>query len=150
MVGCARKKIKEKNCFKFVAFLGEPSPDRFEAVIHSIGEGVFTVYREWRITCFNRSAEENTCIPDLNKKLMVQRIANMAQKRISWISQHWLGVFNVLRGTRIVFKGGRFIVTKRIVSGGSTFLKANDPLKKGELKWTRSLSSAVVLKKMKD
>jgi hypothetical protein len=45
MVGCARKKMKEKNCFNSVAFLGEPSLERFEAVIHSISEGVFTENR---------------------------------------------------------------------------------------------------------
>jgi PAS domain S-box-containing protein len=41
-------------------FLDKPSPDRFEAVIHSISDGVFTVDSEWRITCFNRAAEEIT------------------------------------------------------------------------------------------
>ena len=46
-----------------VAFSCEPWPERFEAVIHSISEGVFTVDREWRITCFNRAAEEITGIP---------------------------------------------------------------------------------------
>jgi PAS domain S-box-containing protein len=54
--------MQKKNCFNSVAFLGEPSPERFEAVIHSISEGVFTVDREWRITCFNRAAEEITGI----------------------------------------------------------------------------------------
>ncbi|MGD2124026.1 MAG: PAS domain S-box protein, partial [Gemmatimonadota bacterium] len=38
----------------------EPSPERFEAVVHSISDGVLTVDREWRITCFNRAAEEIT------------------------------------------------------------------------------------------
>ena len=37
-----------------------PSPERFEAVVHSISDGVLTVDREWRITCFNRAAEEIT------------------------------------------------------------------------------------------
>ena len=46
-----------------VASLCEPWPERFEAIIHSISEGVFTVDREWRITCFNRAAEEITGIP---------------------------------------------------------------------------------------
>ena len=41
-------------------FLDKPSPDRFEAVIHSISDGVFTVDSQWRITCFNRAAEEIT------------------------------------------------------------------------------------------
>ena len=36
------------------------SPERFEAVVHSISDGVLTVDREWRITCFNRAAEEIT------------------------------------------------------------------------------------------
>jgi len=44
---------------------GEPpgddlSPERFEAVIHSISDGVLTVDRGWCITCFNRAAEEIT------------------------------------------------------------------------------------------
>jgi PAS domain S-box-containing protein len=38
----------------------EASPERFEAVIHSISDGVFTVDKNWRITCFNRAAEEIT------------------------------------------------------------------------------------------
>jgi PAS domain S-box-containing protein len=36
------------------------SPQRFEAVIASISDGVFTVDERWRITCFNRAAEEIT------------------------------------------------------------------------------------------
>jgi len=44
-------------------FIAEPSPERFEAVIQSINDGVFTVDRDWRITCFNRAAEEITGIP---------------------------------------------------------------------------------------
>jgi PAS domain S-box-containing protein len=36
------------------------SPERFEAVVASISDGVFTVDRNWRITCFNRAAEEIT------------------------------------------------------------------------------------------
>ncbi len=43
-------------------FLDEPTSERFEAVIHSISDGVFTVDPEWRITCFNRAAEEITGI----------------------------------------------------------------------------------------
>ena len=39
---------------------GDPSPERFEAVVQSISDGVLTVDREWRITCFNRAAEEIT------------------------------------------------------------------------------------------
>ena len=55
--------MKEKKSFNCLAFQGAPSPERFEAVIHSISEGVFTVDREWCITCFNRAAEEITGIP---------------------------------------------------------------------------------------
>jgi len=44
-------------------FIGEASPERFEAVIHSISDGVFTVDKTWRITCFNRAAEEITGVP---------------------------------------------------------------------------------------
>jgi PAS domain S-box-containing protein len=38
----------------------EISAERFEAVVHSISDGVLTVDRAWRITCFNRAAEEIT------------------------------------------------------------------------------------------
>ena len=38
-------------------FLDEPSPERFEAVIQSISDGVMTVDSDWRITCFNKAAE---------------------------------------------------------------------------------------------
>ncbi len=37
-----------------------PPSDRFEAVLASISDGVFTVDRDWRIHCFNRAAEEIT------------------------------------------------------------------------------------------
>ncbi|MGD8867881.1 MAG: sigma 54-interacting transcriptional regulator [Gemmatimonadales bacterium] len=36
------------------------SAERFEAVVQSISDGVLTVDREWRITCFNRAAEQIT------------------------------------------------------------------------------------------
>ena len=36
------------------------SPERFEAVLRSISDGVFTVDLDGRITCFNRAAEEIT------------------------------------------------------------------------------------------
>jgi PAS domain S-box-containing protein len=38
-------------------FLDDPSPERFEAVIQSISDGVMTVDSDWRITCFNKAAE---------------------------------------------------------------------------------------------
>jgi PAS domain S-box-containing protein len=38
----------------------QPSPHRFAAVLYSISEGVVAVDRDWRITCFNRAAEEIT------------------------------------------------------------------------------------------
>jgi PAS domain S-box-containing protein len=34
-----------------------PCDNRFEAVVHSISDGVFAVDSDWRITCFNRAAE---------------------------------------------------------------------------------------------
>lgn len=37
-----------------------PTSERFEAVIQSISDGVMTVDRAWRITCFNRAAERIT------------------------------------------------------------------------------------------
>ena len=55
--------MKKKNADKTIPFLAELSVERFEAVIHSISDGVFTVDRHWRITCFNRAAEEITGIP---------------------------------------------------------------------------------------
>jgi len=36
------------------------SPDRFEAILSSISEGVFTVDRDFRIACFNQAAERIT------------------------------------------------------------------------------------------
>ena len=36
------------------------SPERFEAVLRSISDGVFTVDLDGKITCFNRAAEEIT------------------------------------------------------------------------------------------
>jgi PAS domain S-box-containing protein len=36
------------------------SSERFQAVVQSISDGVLTVDREWRVTCFNRAAEEIT------------------------------------------------------------------------------------------
>jgi len=36
------------------------SPERFEAILSSISDGVFTVDSEWRLTCFNRAAENIT------------------------------------------------------------------------------------------
>jgi PAS domain S-box-containing protein len=52
--------MQKKIPHKASPFLDKPSPDRFEAVIHSISDGVFTVDSQWRITCFNRAAEEIT------------------------------------------------------------------------------------------
>jgi PAS domain S-box-containing protein len=36
-----------------------PSPERFETILSSISDGVFAVDNEWRITCFNASAERS-------------------------------------------------------------------------------------------
>ena len=55
--------MKNKNLTTATPFLSEASPERFEAVIHSISDGVFTVDQDWRITCFNRAAEEITGVP---------------------------------------------------------------------------------------
>jgi len=52
--------MKKKKPLNATLFLNTPSPDRFEAVIHSISDGVFTVDSKWRITCFNRAAEDIT------------------------------------------------------------------------------------------
>ena len=52
--------MEKKRLLNATPFLDKPSPDRFEAVIHSISDGVFTVDSQWRITCFNRAAEEIT------------------------------------------------------------------------------------------
>lgn len=55
--------MKNNNFANATPFLNEASPERFEAVIHSISDGVFTVDQDWRITCFNRAAEEITGVP---------------------------------------------------------------------------------------
>ena len=55
--------MKKKVPLNVTPFLAVLSPERFEAIIHSISEGVFTVNSDWRITCFNRAAEEITGIP---------------------------------------------------------------------------------------
>jgi len=52
--------MENKNGISSKSFLDEVSPERFEAVIRSITEGVFTVDKDWRITCFNRAAEKIT------------------------------------------------------------------------------------------
>lgn len=41
----------------------EPSSAQYRAILESISEGVFTVDAQWRITSFNRAAEEITGIP---------------------------------------------------------------------------------------
>ncbi|MBN1849416.1 MAG: sigma 54-interacting transcriptional regulator [Deltaproteobacteria bacterium] len=46
----------------FSVITPQPSPERFEAVVQSISDGVFTVDRDWRITCFNKAAEKITGI----------------------------------------------------------------------------------------
>ena len=55
--------MKQTAPMDSVSFISAPSPERFEAVIQSISDGVFTVDSNWRITCFNRAAEEITGIP---------------------------------------------------------------------------------------
>jgi len=55
--------MKNKNFTSDKSFLHDASSERFEAVIHSISDGVFTVDKDWRITCFNRAAEEITGVP---------------------------------------------------------------------------------------
>lgn len=55
--------MKNKKIISARSFLSEASPERFEAVIRSISDGVFTVDKDWRITCFNRAAEEITGVP---------------------------------------------------------------------------------------
>jgi len=41
----------------------EPSSAQYQAILESISDGVFTVDQQWRITSFNRAAEEITGIP---------------------------------------------------------------------------------------
>jgi len=55
--------MKDKYAPAVEPFIGGASPERFEAVIRSISDGVFTVDKNWRITCFNRAAEEITGVP---------------------------------------------------------------------------------------
>ena len=54
--------MKKNKFTNSVPFLPDQSPERFEAVVQSIGDGVFTVDLDWRITCFNRAAEKITGI----------------------------------------------------------------------------------------
>ena len=42
---------------------GEAKTEKHDPILDSITEGVFTVDREWRITSFNRAAEEITGVP---------------------------------------------------------------------------------------
>jgi PAS domain S-box-containing protein len=55
--------MEDITCTSRKSFLDEASPERFEAVIHSITDGVFTVDKDWRITCFNPAAEKITGVP---------------------------------------------------------------------------------------
>ena len=55
--------MENKNGISRKSLLDEASPERFEAVIHSITDGVFTVDKDWRITCFNPAAEKITGVP---------------------------------------------------------------------------------------
>ena len=57
--------MENKDFTSGKSFLHDASSERFEAVIHSISDGVFTVDKDWRITCFNRAAEEITGVPKL-------------------------------------------------------------------------------------
>jgi len=59
----SEEQMKKIKPIKSGSFLTYQSPERFEAVVQSIGDGVFTVDLDWRITCFNRAAEEITGIP---------------------------------------------------------------------------------------
>ena len=42
---------------------GAPPPTPTEAILESISDGVFTVDADWRVTSFNRAAEEITGVP---------------------------------------------------------------------------------------
>ncbi len=44
-------------------FIKDLSPERFEIVINSIADGVFTIDRDFRINCFNRAAADITGVP---------------------------------------------------------------------------------------
>jgi PAS domain S-box-containing protein len=55
--------MEDITCTSRKSFLDEASPERFEAVIRSITDGVFTVDKDWRITCFNPAAEKITGVP---------------------------------------------------------------------------------------
>lgn len=45
------------------ANMGLPPPESTQAILESISDGVFTVDHDWRVTSFNRAAEEITGIP---------------------------------------------------------------------------------------
>ena len=59
--------MKEKNCFNSVAFLGEPSPERFEAVIHSISE------REFLLWIVSGALPASTALPRKSQSYRAQR-----------------------------------------------------------------------------
>ena len=50
-------------------------PTPTEAILESISDGVFTVDKEWRITSFNRAAEEITGVP--REEAMGRRCADV-------------------------------------------------------------------------
>ena len=52
-----KDKVDESPGF---SYNGRPCDERFEAIIHSVSDGVFAVDEDWRITCFNDAAERTT------------------------------------------------------------------------------------------
>jgi PAS domain S-box-containing protein len=58
--GASLTPLDSRSSTSSVTGPANPSPERFEAVVHSISDGVLTVDRGWRITCFNRAAEKIT------------------------------------------------------------------------------------------
>jgi PAS domain-containing protein len=52
---------KQRTFRPFQKATGRGAPT--EAILESISDGVFTVDMEWRITSFNRAAEEITGVP---------------------------------------------------------------------------------------
>ncbi len=59
---------------------GWPCDERFEAIIHSVSDGVFAVDEDWRITCFNRAAEKTTGLK--SEEALGQRCSDVFRSNI--------------------------------------------------------------------
>lgn len=84
-----------------------------DAILESISDGVFTVDRGWRITSFNRAAEQITGVPredalgrrcsDVFRASMCESECALRQRRedIPLLVQHHIEVFNAIQNKRV-------------------------------------------------